>query len=63
MDKKIDAYKLHKKALRHNIGIAPGHIFSTQGQFQNYIRLTYGIPWSSGVEEGLKVLGELMKKS
>jgi DNA-binding transcriptional MocR family regulator len=63
MNKKIDAFKLHKKALKHNIGIAPGHIFSTQGQFQNYIRLTYGLPWSNRVEEGLKVLGELMRKS
>lgn len=62
MNKNIDAYKLHKRALKYNIGIAPGHIFSTQGQFQNYLRLTYGLPWSSRVEEGIETLGELAKK-
>ena len=62
MNKKIDGYKLHKRALKHNIGIAPGQIFSSQGQFQNYFRLSYGLPWSNKVEQGIKTLGELMKK-
>lgn len=62
MDKKVDAYKLHKRALKHNVGIAPGHIFSMQGQFQNYVRLTYGLPWNDQVEEGIKTLGELVRK-
>ncbi|MFM8832966.1 MAG: PLP-dependent aminotransferase family protein, partial [Cytophagales bacterium] len=61
MNKKIDGYKLHKRALKHNIGIAPGQIFSVQGsQFSNYFRLSYGTPWNYKVENGLKVLGELM---
>jgi DNA-binding transcriptional MocR family regulator len=63
MDKKVDAYKLHKRALKQNIGIAPGHIFSNQGQFQNYFRLSYGLPWSERVEEGIKTLGELVRKA
>lgn len=61
MNKKTDGFKLHKRALKHNIGIAPGQIFSVQGsQFSNYFRLSYGTPWSSKVENGLKILGELM---
>jgi DNA-binding transcriptional MocR family regulator len=62
MNKNVDAYKLHKRALKHNIGIAPGHIFSNNGRFQNYFRLSYGLPWSERVEEGIKTLGELVKK-
>ncbi len=62
MNENIDAYKLHKRALKHNIGIAPGHIFSTQGQFQNYLRLTYGLPWSNQIEEAIETLGELARK-
>lgn len=62
MNPKIDAYKLHKRAIKHNIGIAPGQIFSTQGQFKNYFRLSYGLPWSERVEEGIKTLGELIRK-
>lgn len=62
LNKKMDAYKLHKRALKQNIGIAPGHIFSTQGQFQNFFRLSYGLPWSKRVEEGIQTLGELVCK-
>lgn len=63
LNKKVDAYKLHKKALKHNIGIAPGQIFSTHGhQFQNHFRISFGLPWSSRVEEGLNTLGELVRK-
>lgn len=57
-----DGYKLHKRALKSQIGIAPGQIFSAQGQFQNYFRLSYGLPWSDKIERGLKTLGELMSK-
>jgi DNA-binding transcriptional MocR family regulator len=63
LNKHIDAYKLHKKALKHKIGIAPGQIFSTHGhQFQNHFRISFGLPWSGRVEEGLSTLGELTKK-
>ncbi len=62
LDKKVDAYKLHKQALKHNIGIAPGHIFSTQDKFQNYFRLSYGLPWNDKVSNGIQVLGDLIKK-
>ncbi len=62
MNKKIDGYRLHKRALKQNVGIAPGQIFSSQGQFKNYFRISYGQPWSNKVEHGLKILGELMKK-
>lgn len=57
-----DGYKLHKRALKSQIGIAPGQIFSAQGQFQNYFRLSYGLPWSDKIERGLRTLGELMSK-
>jgi len=62
MNEKVDAYKLHKRALKHEIGIAPGHIFSSQGQFKNYFRLCYGLPWTDRVAQGLNVLGDLIKK-
>lgn len=57
-----DTYLLHKKALKHGIGIAPGQIFSSQGKFRNCFRLSFGLPWSSRVDHGLKTLGELARK-
>src|SRR6187431_284108 len=62
MNKKVDTYKLHKRALKHNIGIAPGQIFSTQGKrFENCFRISYGEPWSDRIEEGIKTLGKLVR--
>lgn len=62
MDKKFNSYKFHKRALKHNIGIAPGQIFSSQGRFENCFRISYGLPWSDRTEEGLQTLGKLMKE-
>jgi DNA-binding transcriptional MocR family regulator len=62
MNSKINAYKLHKRALKHNIGIAPGQIFSSHGDFENCFRISYGEPWSPKIDEGLKTLGRLMRE-
>jgi DNA-binding transcriptional MocR family regulator len=62
MNPKINAYKLHKRALKYNIGIAPGQIFSSRGNFENCFRLSYGEPWSPRVDEGLKTLGKLIRE-
>lgn len=62
MDRYADSYALHKKALKQGIGVAPGQIFSSQGRFGNCFRLTFGLPWSSRVESGIKTLGELVRK-
>jgi DNA-binding transcriptional MocR family regulator len=62
MNKKINAYKLHKRALKNNIGIAPGQIFSSQGNFENCFRISYGMPWSDKIGKGLDTLGKLMRE-
>jgi DNA-binding transcriptional MocR family regulator len=62
LNKKVNAYKLYKRALKNNIGISPGQIFSSQGRFENCFRLSYGEPWSDKVEDALKTLGKLAKE-
>lgn len=59
LNKKNDAYKLHKRALKQNIGIAPGQIFSSQARFTNCFRLSFGEPWSERIEQGIRTLGKL----
>ncbi len=61
LDKKVDAYKLHKRALKHGIGIAPGQIFSSQGRYENCFRISFGLPFSDRVEQAIKTLGELAR--
>lgn len=63
LDRSADSYVLHKKALKHWIGIAPGQIFSSQGKFRNCFRLSFGLPWSGKVEQGIRTLAELTRKS
>ncbi len=58
----VDTYKLYKKALKHNIGIAPGKMFSSQNRFDNCFRLSYGEPWSDRIEKGIRQLGNLIKE-
>jgi DNA-binding transcriptional MocR family regulator len=62
LNKKVNTYKLHKKALKHNIGIAPGQIFSPQGRFENCFRMSFGLPWSEKVEEGIRTIGKLIRE-
>jgi DNA-binding transcriptional MocR family regulator len=62
LDRHADTYALHKKAVKQGIGIAPGQIFSSQGRFKNCFRISFGMPWSTRVEQAIKTLGELARK-
>jgi DNA-binding transcriptional MocR family regulator len=62
LNKSVNAFKLRQEALKYNISIAPGPIFSAKGEYTNYIRLSYGNPYDTNVEYGLTVLGSLAKK-
>jgi DNA-binding transcriptional MocR family regulator len=62
LDKKLNAYHLYQEALKHQISVAPGQLFSARAQFGNCLRISYARPWDEEVEEGLKTLGKLIKK-
>ena len=61
LDKQLNAYRLYQEALKHQISVAPGQLFSARGQFGNCLRISYARPWDEEVEEGLKTLGALVK--
>jgi DNA-binding transcriptional MocR family regulator len=62
VNKRVDSFKLHKRALKNNVGIAPGQIFSSSGHYENAFRICCGEPWSERVEEGIKTLGKLVRE-
>jgi DNA-binding transcriptional MocR family regulator len=62
LNKDVNAYKLYHQAMKYNISIAPGQIFSSSGDYANCIRIGYGKKYDSNVDYGLKVLGELIGK-
>lgn len=56
---KIDSLELQQRALCEKISVVPGTIFSTGGDFQNFIRLNAGIVWQNRIEQALMILGRL----
>jgi len=62
LDKKLNAYLLYREALKHNISVAPGQLFSMSGRFAHCLRISYARPWDEDVEQGIKVLGGLIRK-
>jgi len=61
LNKSIDAFELYQAAMAQNISIAPGQIFSTDGRFTNFIRISFGITYDDVVEKSFGVLGALIK--
>lgn len=61
LDKEADTAKLYDLAIKHQISIAPGRMFTLQNQFENCMRLCTGLPWSPLVEARLKKLGDLAR--
>lgn len=60
-DKSIDTVKLYDLAMKHQISIAPGRMFTLQNQFENCMRLCIGLPWTEELKSKLQQLGTLAK--
>ena len=60
---RVNALRLHARALAEKISIAPGPMFSPRQNFQNFIRLSYGEPWSPKLERAIGILAQLVKRS
>ncbi|MBV8377725.1 MAG: PLP-dependent aminotransferase family protein [Verrucomicrobia bacterium] len=65
LDPQLDTTELAARALdQHQIAIAPGCIFSANGKsFRNCLRISCGYPWSARIEQAMKTLGQLIRRS
>jgi DNA-binding transcriptional MocR family regulator len=57
LSQEIDAEQLFDDAIGAGISIAPGHIFSPCACYRNFIRLSFGHPWTEKTEGAIKWLG------
>lgn len=57
LPKNVDAEELFDDAIGAGISIAPGHIFSPCACYTNFIRLSFGHPWSDKTEAAMQWLG------
>lgn len=58
MPKTVDAEVLFDDALANGISIAPGHIFSPCSRYRNFVRLSYGHPWTDDIVASINWLGD-----
>ena len=54
----VDADQLFDEALKAGISTAPGKIFSPCARYRNFVRLSFGHPWSDQVEKSMEWLGK-----
>ncbi|MBC7946358.1 MAG: PLP-dependent aminotransferase family protein [Chitinophagaceae bacterium] len=62
LGKSVNAFKLRAEAMKHNISIVPGKIFSASCNYDNCIRISFGKPWDDDADYGLMMLGKLIRK-
>ena len=62
LNRKVDSFRLRSEAIKHNISIVPGKIFSSGTNYAHCIRISFGKPWSEDMDYGLMMLGKLIKK-
>lgn len=56
---KVNAIALQDLALEAKINLAPGPMFSPVQGYQNFIRLSCGLPWSPRIAQAITTLGRL----
>jgi len=55
--KGIDSEILFDNAIKAGISIAPGLIFAPCRRYRNFIRLSFGHPWTPQIEQAIAWLG------
>lgn len=56
-----DSRALFEQALDKGIGTSPGVLFSSRGEYVDYLRLSCGLAWNERLERAMRTLGKLMK--
>ena len=63
LNKKVNTFKLRTEAMKHQISVVPGKIFSASCNFSNSLRISFGKPWNDDIDYGLMMLGKLIRKN
>ncbi|MFO7965344.1 MAG: PLP-dependent aminotransferase family protein [Desulfobacterales bacterium] len=59
----VDGLTVFQEALNRNIALIPGIVCSNSRQFENYIQISCGSPFTPEIENGIKVLGQVIEMS
>jgi DNA-binding transcriptional MocR family regulator len=58
----VDSEKLFDRVIKDGISIVPGSIFSPRNRYRNFIRLSFGHPWTPAIDAGLQQLGRTVSE-
>jgi DNA-binding transcriptional MocR family regulator len=56
----IDGIQLFEHALENSISICPGTLYSPSRRYRNFVRLSFGHPWTDQIDAAIRRLGELV---
>lgn len=62
LPERVDAEPLFDESIEAGISIMPGHIFSPCGRYTNFVRLSFGHPWSVATEDAMAWLGQRVRE-
>ncbi len=62
MPETTDSVELFRSAMRNNISLGPGVLFSASDRYRNCVRMGCAEPWSPRIEQAIARLGELAAK-
>ena len=62
MEKKVDTTAVFHQALRKNIVLTPGALFSVSDRFHNFVRLSFTHPMVGQRLQAMKKIGSLLRK-
>ena len=54
----VSSSALFDDAIMHGISVAPGTIYSPKNRYENFLRLSFGHPWTSRIDDSLAWLGK-----
>ncbi|KIO77462.1 GntR family transcriptional regulator [Pedobacter lusitanus] len=61
LDAKVNTARLYDQTIKRNISFAPGRMFTLQNQYNNCLRLSYGLPWTDQINHAIKTIGSLIR--
>lgn len=61
LPEKVEAEQLFDQTIARQISIMPGDVFAAGKRYGNFIRISFGHPWSQSIEDGVEQLGSLVR--
>lgn len=56
----VDGLTVYRQALSRNISLIPGVVCSSSNRYDHHIQISFGLPYTKEVEEGIETLGAIV---